>query len=236
MKVNIFTPTYHRFDMTKRSLESIIPFVNSSVYDTTLYICDNNSPPEMQEWLKTLIDKRVKVFLSEKNIGKAAIVNKVYAQNSECTHIISIDSDMIADEEYNFIDGMVWCIEHFNDFGLLSTFQKGKDCQLWRGLTEKVSLEKHEICYGRYNCVAGGCIILKKEIWESIGGYCTEGKVYGFDDAIMMQDIHTKLKKKVGVINTVKLTHPYDDDKQYQSWKLKNVSSRKSEGFYDQKN
>ena len=42
MKINIFTPTYHRLDMTKISLESIIAKVNESVYDTTLYICDNN--------------------------------------------------------------------------------------------------------------------------------------------------------------------------------------------------
>jgi hypothetical protein len=37
IKVNIFTPTYHRFDITKNCLNSLISQVNSSVYDVSLY-------------------------------------------------------------------------------------------------------------------------------------------------------------------------------------------------------
>ena len=233
MKINIFTPTYHRFEMTKRSLESIIPFVNSSIYDTTLYICDNNSPDEMKEWLKTLVGDRVKLYLHEKNIGKAAIINEVYRHNNDCTHVISIDSDMIADEENNFIDGMIWCIEHFPKFGLLSTFQKENDQQLWDMLSKEVTNGSQTVAFDKFNGVAGGCVILKKEMWDSIGGYNTYGGVYGFDDGLLMQSVMLK-GFLTGVIKTLKLTHPYDDDKKYVDWKSKNIQKRRDKGYYEE--
>jgi GT2 family glycosyltransferase len=232
-KVNIYTPTYHRLEMTKRCLESIIPFVESSVYDTTLYICDNNSNKEMVSWLETLVKGRVKLFKSDKNVGKAAIINSVYDVSSNCTHFISIDSDMIADETQNFVDQMVWCIEHFPHFGLLSTFQKQNNQQLWDGLTTKQTIEQHTVSFGRYNSVAGGCIILKKEMWDAIGGYSTFGGVYGFDDGLMMQSVHNK-QKLVGVIDTVRLTHPFDDNEKYKEWKSKNIAKRRQTGFYEE--
>jgi hypothetical protein len=218
--------------MTKRCLESIIPFVNSSVYDTTLYICDNNSAKDMVKYLESLSSNRVKVFKSDKNVGKAALVNMVYEKTSNCSHFISIDSDMIADEQYNFIDEMVWCIEHFPEFGVLSTFQKQNNQQLMDGLHQKVSREKHSVLFGQYNSVAGGCVVLTKEMWNTIGHYNTYGGVYGFDDGLMMQAVHLR-QKLCGVIETVKLIHPFDTDEQYKNWKSQNIAQRKSSGFYD---
>jgi hypothetical protein len=232
MKVNIFTPTYHRFEMTKRSIISIINNVQSSIYDTTLYICDNNSPVEMKEWLLSLQNDKVKVFLNDKNIGKAEIINKVYDLNSECDYFISIDSDFIADEEYNFIDAMVWCITNFTDFGLLSTFQKENDQQLWGDLKKEQTIGSHVVGFDRYHGVAGGCIILKKDVWDLVGRYDTYGGVYGYDDALLMQAVNSK-NKKVGVIKTVKLTHPFDEDKKYIEWKRYNISKRKKSGYHE---
>lgn len=232
MKVNIFTPTYHRFDMTKKSLESIITNVQGSVYDVTLYICDNNSPEEMKVWLKSLESDKVKVFLNDKNVGKAEIVNKIYKQNSICDYFISIDSDFIADEASNFIDDMVWCAHHFVEFGVLSSFQKENDQQLWNLLTKEQQLGPHIVGYEHFYGVAGGCIILSKQVWDLIGNYNTYGGVYGYDDALLMQNVNN-IKLKTGVIKTVKLTHPFDEDKKYSEWKGYNMRNRKKSGYYE---
>lgn len=224
-------PTYHRFEMTKRCLESVIPHVNSSVYDTTLFICDNNSPKEMTDWLETLTSDRIVLYKCNKNVGKARIINKAYSQNTDCTHVISIDSDMVATGETNWIDTMVWASEHFTDFGLLSTIQLENDQQLWNGLKKIIEIEKHKVHYGQYNCVAGGCIILKKELWDKVR-YSEYGNVYGYDDAILMMQVY-QLGKKVGVLDNVKLIHPHDEDKGYIQWKSENIRHRKMQGYYD---
>lgn len=220
--------------MTERCLESVIPHVNSSIYDTTLFVGDNNSNDEMKKWLDTLKSERVRVFYSQRNIGKAGIVNKMYREyGNECHYFISMDSDMIADEDYNFIDRMVWYACNMPQFGLLSTFQKENDQHLWDGLTQIESKDGFEVAFGRYNCVAGGCVILSKHMWDSIGNYDTYGNVYGYDDGLMMQAVNSK-NKKCGIMKHVKLTHPYDDDHGYKNWKHKNISRRKQIGYYDE--
>jgi len=233
--VNIFTPVYHRFLSTKKSLESIIKCVNTSVYPCKLFIGVNGvENDEMREWLKSLSSDKVILYFSDRNVGKADIVNHMYSKNNDCTHVISIDSDMIADEG-NFIDDMVWAIEHFPDFGLLSSFQKEADCHIWNdmgGLQKIVSKENCEIKYGNKNCIAGGCVILKKEIWEKIGGYSNYGKVYGFDDALMMAAICSN-GKDVGVLVSTKLTHPFDGDEGYKKWKQQNISKRLEKGYFE---
>ena len=184
----------------------------------------------MKDWLKSLCSDKVILYFSDRNVGKADIINHMYSKNNDCTHVISIDSDMIADEG-NFIDDMVWAIEHFPTFGLLSSFQKGNDQQI-PGLQKTCAKEKCVIKYGNYRLVAGGCIILKKETWNTLNGYSNYGKVYGFDDAIMMAQLNS-IGKDVGVIETVKLMHPFDNDQGYIKWKTENISRRSEKGYYD---
>ena len=233
--INIFTPVYHRFNATKDSLESVIKCMNASVYPCKLFIGVNGVENiEMEVWLKSLYSDKVSIYFSDKNVGKAEIINQMYAKNNECTHVISIDSDMVADEG-NFIDGMVWAIEHFPDFGLLSSFQKGMDCHIWSdmGGLEKIATKEHcVIKYGNKNCVAGGCVILKKEIWDLVGCYSTYGKVYGYDDAFLMSAV-CKHGLDVGVLDNVKLTHPFDSDEGYRAWKQQNISKRQERGYFE---
>jgi len=233
MKIHIFTPVYHRYESTVKSLTSVISHMDSASYDCELFIGVNGyENNEMKEWLKSIRSDKIKLYESDKNLGKAGIVNQMYQKHNDCTHIISIDSDMVADEEDNFIDGMTWCIENFTDFGVLSSYQKGSDQQLWKMLPKTEKKSNHEVGYGQYNGVAGGCVILRKKIWEEMEGYSTYGGVYGFDDGLMMQSVHS-MGKKTGVIKTVRLYHPNDTDQEYYDWKMKNIAQRKDKGFYD---
>jgi len=221
--------------MTKRCLDSVIPHVNESVHDTTLFICDNNSTTEMKEWLKGLVSDKVRVLMSNVNIGKAKIVNKIYNEyGSDCDYVISIDSDLIADEpEYNFIDESVQYMINFPEFGLLSTFQKNNDQHIWQHLTQETEKQGRVVCHGEYCGIAGGCVILNKNVWDSIGNYNTYGEVYGYDDGLLIKEVYDK-SLMVGVIRDVKLTHPLDNDEGYADWKLLNISRRSTKGYYEQ--
>jgi hypothetical protein len=236
MKVNLFIPTYHRLEMTKRCLESVLPLVETSQFDVNVFIGDNNSPKEMTDWLDTLSSEQVFIFKSDKNIGKAGIINQMYIQKGyDCDVLISLDSDMIFKyDSYNFIDEMVIALVENPEFGLLSTFQENNDQHLWNGLSETKTTKHHIIKYGKFNSVAGGCIVLSNVMWKTIGGYSTHGKVYGFDDGLMMQSVHLK-GAQVGVIENVKLFHPDDENEEYRAWKKENIAQRKEKGFFDEK-
>jgi len=232
-QINIFTPIYHRFEFTRNSIDSIIKHLDSSVYKCNLIIGVNGyENDEMKTWLRKKIKHNVKLYENPENIGKAKIINEMYKMNSNCTHVISIDSDLVVDEEKNFIDGMLWCIEHFTEFGLLSTFQKENDQHLWNMLKEEQTLNEQIVGHGSFNSVAGGCVILKKETWDKIKGYSEYGGVYGFDDGLMMQSVKN-LSLKTGVIKTVRLTHPFELDSGYKNWKSTNIAKRLQKGYYE---
>ena len=74
---------------------------------------------------------------------------------------------------------------------------------------------------------------MRKKQWDMVGHYSTYGNIYGHDDALLMTSIKHNLKKTIGVIKTVKLTHPHDTDKSYYDWKMKNISKRPTSGYYE---
>lgn len=244
MIVNIYTPTYYRLEKTKRSLLSIIESVNSSKNDVMLFIGDNDTKiPEMKEWLKSLFSDKVKVFFSNKNVGKGAIINHMHQHTRPCDYFISIDSDMVADEndQYNWIDELVKLMEWepAKNFGLFSTFQKEYNAHRLEWMDQRTEFLGHWIKYGKYNGVAGGCVIVKNEDFLKIGRYNLLD-VYSADDALLMLNIATKLNKLVGITETIRLVHQKNEPEEmaYQQWKVDKCYGKiplgvNTKGFYD---
>jgi hypothetical protein len=234
-KINIFYPCYHRFESTKRSLSSLLPSVTSSEHYVNLYICDNNSPVEMRDWLKSLVNKRVVIYLLQENYGKAVAVNHVYNLHNECDYVISCDSDLVWEGKSNWIDEMVWCMERGFKFGLLAVNQVGNGQHL-SGLTETTILrdesgKEHTIIYGKYNSIAGGCVCVRKKYWDKVKGYNEYGKKFGYDDAVLMMNINDYAIP--GVISSLPFYHPFDTDEGYAKWKKQNIRNRPEKGYYE---
>lgn len=246
-KINIYTPVYHRFDKTKQSLESIIDSIQKSINDIKLYVGINgieggeNSP--MEKWLNE-IDKHdfVTLFKSSRNVGKAYIINEMYKKYKECDYVVSIDSDMIADEndQYNWIDELVKIMEHepAKNFGLLSTWQKVGNCHVLKNLNQRTEFLGHWIKFGPSG-IAGGCVIIRKKDFDDIGGY-QPIDIYNGDDALLMRNISAK-NKLIGVVETIRLTHPETPSHElnYQEWKSKKAYGKlpnglNTKGFWDE--
>ena len=242
MKINLFSITYHRFDDTKKSLPTIIEAVNTSKNDVTLYVGDNNSPQDMRDWLVdiTIYNPKIKLYLGEKNIGKPLFVNTLYQKHNDCDYIMFVDSDMIADEnnQYNFIDKMVEVLIDNPQFGLLSSFQKENSCHILPN-SKKMTTNGNTIIYNETEKgIGGGCCIMSKKDWMGIGGKFMVLNLYGYDDAIMVRDTVYRLNKMVGVVENVKLIHPFDTNKDYYKWKKTNESKQYRDisnlkGFFD---
>jgi len=223
-RIYIFTPTYHRFEMTKRSLLSLKWSVeHEKNHDITLFIGDNNSPDEMKLWLaSTFKGLNYKLFLSDKNVGKPRLIDYMWKQcDKNCDIVCSFDSDLVAIPEH--MDWIDRCVKVLNDsrVGLVSTEQLEQCCHLERFLSKKEKINGCSVRYGNFCGIAGGCIFVSKADWISIGGYGIN-KIYGGDDAKAIQQISKKCNKLCVVNIDAPLIHPHDTEhSDYSNWKAR---------------
>ena len=233
-KVNIYIPTYYRFQKTKESIESILEDVEKSQYDVMVYIGDNNTKePEMREWLSSLPslynnkdgEKKVnvEVYFGEKNIGKGMMVNHLYKNSRKCDYLFSIDSDMKVETE-NFVDKMLFHLTRIQNCGLISAQQSGLSQHWWgRGVNEEVR-DGMKIGYSPGGIgVAGGCVCLRQVDWLSTGMYRENHDIYTGDDGILTYNIQKKLGKDVLISKDCVMFHPPhegDEERGYVEWKM----------------
>jgi len=252
IKINIYLPTYYRIEKTQKSLLSIVEDVKLSKYDIKIYIGDNSPNfPELREWLKELEENNkdlISLHLGEKNLGKSGMVNYLYDNSRKCDYLFSIDSDMIALENSNFVDKMIFYLTRLENCGLISSNQSDC-CQHWFEKSIDV-LTKQGLSVGYSNegvGIAGGCICLRAEDWEKVGKYKEGHDIYTGDDGILTHNIGKILRKYVYVAMNCILEHPKptEDEKEYTEWKGKSwqrdqlkflnedYKGENRKGFYD---
>jgi hypothetical protein len=223
-KVNIYIPTYYRWEKTKKSLISILQIAGQSTHDVAIYVGDNNSKiPVMQAELKTLPKPVQMVFFSDINLGKAKMVNTLHRKARDCDYIFSIDSDMIAvSQQYNPLDRMIEYLEKCINVGLVSSQQK-ECCHHWFNRGVNIERER-DFVYGfapDHVGVAGGAICMRKQDWEDVGMYKENHDIYTGDDSILTYNVPRKLKKRVIIAMDTYFIHPNpsEDEKGYTEWK-----------------
>ena len=246
-KINIYVPTYFRFNKTKKSIDTILKLKETSKYDIEVYIGDNNTQiKEMRDWLSGL---KCNVYFSEKNEGKANIVNYLHRNARRCDYVLSIDSDLYTnDYSYNLFDKMVYILEYCYNIGIVSSNQYELS-QHWFGQTVKEVIDRG-INLGDTDTgvgVAGGCVLLRTTDWEKIGMYKENHDIYTGDDGILTKRIW-KLGKRVVVSVDYGLVHPKPEDEkevEYQTWKMEqwkkdnikfldeSFNGTNKKGFYD---
>ena len=221
-KVNIYCPTYHRFEKTKESILSIIESVDLSDNDVHLYIVDNDSPEEMKDWLAGNSCDNVTVKLLRENIGKGSAINKAHKEAREAEYIISIDSDLINKREINWIDMFVEVMEIDNSWGLIACdFQEGLNVHLVKTLNKKATVGEYTIKHGS-NGIGGCALIMKYNDFTKVGGY-TNPDIYNGDDGHLIRSVLSELKKKCGICEQAILYHPLPEEgleSMYQRWKF----------------
>ena len=232
-KVNIYMPSYYRFAKTKKSITDIIEISKESIHDIKIYIGDNNTKIiEMRDWLLDLNknEEIVEVYFSDNNVGKANIVN--YMDNNfarkDYDYLFSIDSDMCRDTENNknagnIFDKMIEILEMGNNVGLVASNQ-GELSQHWYGKTVFTSKSRgFNLGYTNNGIgISGGCILMKKEDWEKIGGYKSNHDIYTGDDSILTYNVFRILGKVAVIAHDYYLKHPRveEDERGYTEWKM----------------
>jgi len=122
----------------------------------------------------------------------------------------------------NQIDGMIELLERGHNIGVVSSFQTGEG-QHWfgKGVEEKTE-RGYRIGESKTGIgIAGGCICLRTDDWDLIGGYSESYDIYTADDAIIMDKMDKILKKRAVVGIDFPFYHPPSslDDEGYVKWK-----------------
>ena len=168
-------------------------------------------------------------------------------------YIFSIDSDMRLEKELNknkenVFDKMIEILEICSNVGLVASNQSELS-QHWYDNTVSVKEDRNFKLGVTSNGigVSGGCICLRKEDWNKIGGYKENHDVYTGDDSILTYNVFRKLGKEAVIAHDYYLKHPKGDEneKEYTDWKRKswqrdninfikdNYTGSNTKGFYD---
>jgi aminoglycoside N3'-acetyltransferase/glycosyltransferase involved in cell wall biosynthesis len=169
--VSILMPVYNREDFLRMAISSVL---KEEFGDFELLICDDGSSDGSLGIIKAFAqsDGRIKYFAREKNSGRPAVIYKFLADHASGRYLIASDSDDLAlPNRLRILVGMA---------------ELHPDASVVYGKTRVVRRAKKirsPFYYGRdfnqfdlfnANFVPDGAALIRKSIYDSIGGYNPE--------------------------------------------------------------
>lgn len=169
--VSVLMPVYNREDFLSMAISSVL---KEEFQDFELLICDDASSDGSLGIIKTFAerDKRIKYFAREKNSGRPAVIYKFLAGHASGRYIIASDSDDMALP--NRLRTLIGAAELHPDASVV--YGKTK-------VVRRVKKIRSRFYYGRdfnqfdlfnANFVPDGAALIRKSIYDSIGGYNPE--------------------------------------------------------------
>ena len=89
-QVSVIITTYNRLKLLKKAVKSVL---NQSFEDFELIIVNDCSPDKTEKFIKSLKDKRVRYFKTEKNCGSDSKPKNIGIKNAKGTYITFLDDD-----------------------------------------------------------------------------------------------------------------------------------------------
>jgi GT2 family glycosyltransferase len=252
--INVYIITYgpHRIEEEKKCIEKAHRAAKHSKYNVNLYICDNNSPKEFTEWLTKVYSntENFHIHLHPENIGKARIVNLVHGKSPYANYFVSMDSDMIIEDGCDdFFDEMIHGLGkkisvngQEKEIGVVSSQQLKHPCHLWSMIKINQMIEGKEFRTSGGGGIAGGCMALKTDTWDKIGGYKEFKSIFGGNDGYVMRKVI-----QIGKIPVIAMeakavhvgAHNTPELKRYHNWKVQqsgNINKgefKPNSGYFD---
>jgi hypothetical protein len=243
--VNLYCITYgpHRLDSEKfviTRLDEVLEKTDKDKYDIKVHICDNNSPMEFKTWLLDNYDKKFQLYLSNENIGKARIVNHVHKNARPCNYVCSMDSDMLIKSD-DFFEHMIYGLDHFDGrIGLVCANQDKGNIHKMSMLTDKKEGDGHTYLCSPVGGTAGSCLMIKRLIWDKIGGYAEFDNIFGGNDGWVVAQVTKQMKLLTSVSVEGACDHIGEHTQEYHRWKVHQATHlgvsgnfKSNSGFYD---
>lgn len=155
----------------------------------------------------------VTLDLKETNTGKSRIINTI-AQTVEFDHMIYMDSDIIITCIFDELEDLLVR----SGFQVLAPNQRDDKRHSVLIYENQISVCKHRILYPNTVGIAGGMFIANRDTLLDFP-HRDVGE-YGPDDTFFFLDLISN-ERRVGVVETITVTHPYDTDMEYSTQKIK---------------
>jgi len=223
-RIHIFIPVYYREKVVIDAIDSILATYESADYDVRIILINNGAEPGLLRYMtaNSIINPDVVLVDYGKNEGKTNGVNKAFEMYSDCTWVISCDSDIYHLEE-GWPGKLVDCYKALKRVGMVSiAYTKNHSPMNEAALTNRdqitVNGTKYSFKWGRG--VAGGCFVTSVNMWKKIGGYKAPG-VYGGVDGTFVREVNAAGFKcgyieQIHAIHKVSTAYP-----KYMAWKAK---------------
>jgi hypothetical protein len=180
-----------------------------------------------------------KITMFPGNPGKGVSVNKVVEEESKVNKfdfILSLDSDMVVTDS-NWLVNLIsdfHIASKYHNLGALACDQSGQCCHV-PDSPVTYSYKGRDFVGSRKNQgQAGGCLLIKAEVWYLLKGY-RAFRVYGSDDGHLMADMSTKGLVCL-IAKGVSLYHPFQKNMEYCDWKkracIDALSDKEKGGFF----
>jgi len=182
--------THNRVELLRKCVESVLG--RTSSHTREIVIWDNASPDATAEYLRSLDDPRIRIVISDKNIGQNA-----YAQAFALTtapYLVELDDDVVeAPQDWDAT--LLGAFKRLPQIGFLAADLEDDPHDL-------ASRYRHHIRPHEYTLVeengirllrgptGGGCAITSRELNERVGGFRQNKKeVFWLEDAAYIADL-----------------------------------------------
>jgi len=187
MKFSLIILNYNTFEYTKNCLDSI--FAKLAGSDFEVIVIDNASADGSGQKLKDIFGERAKFILNNNNPGFGS-ANNIGAKIAQGEYLLFLNSDtLIKDVSLTGID--IFFQEHKNlgIVGLDLLLENGKRQEFAFGeflspknlLRRESNLGKEEVDYIEADWVSGAALIIRKKIFDELGGFDEKFFMY-FED------------------------------------------------------
>ena len=188
--IAIVVLTHNRVDLLRKCVENVL--LRTSEATREIVIWDNASPDGTAEYLRALDDPRIRVVISEANIGQNAYARAF--RMTSAPYFIELDDDVVsAPLHWDAI--MLDAFKRLPTVGFLAADLEDDPHDL-------ASRYRHHIRPHEYTLVeengirllrgptGGGCAITSRELNERVGGFRENKKeVFWLEDAAYIADI-----------------------------------------------
>ncbi len=240
----VFVPNQEMFEKNITSIQSFIKCCETNNIKVDCIFGGWGKEEYIEKIVKELSSnfKQINIlnFIKfDKNYGKAVIVNHLYkcitnTSKKEYTYILTADSDIIFKaDEHNFIERLENCVSGIEQsrkmpFGMMSLNQL-EDCRhLKQVFDNQISINNEVYMYPNIiGGIAGGCLFISKRAWDKVGGYRVMG-VYSGDDGYLLYDLSVN-GFSCGVMKSINIVHPIDNDDEYNKWKDEKLNKCRNE-------
>lgn len=167
--ISVIIPTYERYDLVLKSIDSV---VSQTYPEVEIIVVDDCSKDERYSQLRS--DERIKYIRVESRLGYPGKVRNVGAKISSGEWLSFLDDDdmwepiklerqMMFSDSYNFIccdaliDNSRYTMEVYKSF--------------WFNNNPTNTFELDYTILSRHNVIINSSILIKKDLFESVGGY-----------------------------------------------------------------